>query len=405
MNKLVKFIKLIARYILIVLNDGFICLPTKNDLILFESFNGKEINDNPYAIYKELLSKKPNFAKSVFFSVKPAEYSRLRQEFPNVRLIKRFTPKWVWYIARAEFWVMNSRMPGWWKKNRRTKYIQTWHGTPLKKLGADISDVEIPGSDTKKYHQEFYEEAARWNYLIAPNLYSQRIFSKAFGFKNQFLNFGYPRNDILYRDNNSRAIKNLKQKILGSSAKKAILYAPTWRDDYYIKPGQYKFDLPFDLRTFFQNVSDDVVLIIRPHYLVKDSINITGFEDRVKVLADTDISKLYLLSDLLITDYSSVMFDYANLKRPMLFYPYDLKHYRDKLRGFYFQYDSAHLPGPLVTKPAEFYAKINQFDKQGEFKDCSDKLNQFYDKFCQWENGTASQRVVDVILKGEKNGK
>ncbi len=115
-----------------------------------------------------------------------------------------------------------------------------------------------------------------------------------------------------------------------------ILYAPTWRDDDYIQPGQYHFTLPFDLKKFFDMVGDDVALIIRPHYLVADQVDVTGFEDRVFVRTAEDINQLYLISDLLITDYSSVMFDYANLKRPMLFYPYDLKHYQKELRGLLF---------------------------------------------------------------------
>ncbi len=97
------------------------------------------------------------------------------------------------------------------------------------------------------------------------------------------------------------------------------MYAPTWRDDDFSEQGKYKFTLPFNLDDFFDSVDPQTILIIRPHYLVKDSIDITGFEDRVKILADEDINQLYLITDMLITDYSSVMFDFANLKRPMLF--------------------------------------------------------------------------------------
>ena len=398
-KQLIHFLKLIARLGLIVMNDGFLCMATKKGTVVFESFNGKDVNDNPYAIYRQLVANNPELKEKLYFSVKPREYKRLHKEHPEIKLVKRFTPAWVPVIARAQFWVMNSRMPAWWHKNKNTTYIQTWHGTPLKRLGADIENVEIPGKTTEQYHQEFIKEAQRWQYLIAPNQYSKDIFTRAFQFNNHFLDIGYPRNDVLYTDNNAFKIKHLKQTLLGHNFRQVILYAPTWRDDDYIQPGQYHFTLPFDLKKFFDMVGDDVALIIRPHYLVADQVDVTGFEDRVFVRTAEDINQLYLISDLLITDYSSVMFDYANLKRPMLFYPYDLKHYQKELRGFYFPYDEQHLPGPVVTNPADFYQQLAIFKEAGTFPAFKSQLQQFNQQFCQWENGYASNEVAKLIKK------
>lgn len=400
-SALIRLIKLIARWVLIVINDGFLCMRVKKQTIVFESFNGRDISDNPLAIYNQLVKLAPERRATCYFSVKPAEYRRLAAAFPDVQLIKRFTPGWVSVIARANFWVMNSRMPTWWRKNRGTIYIQTWHGTPLKKLGVDIDNVEIPGSSTAKYHRNFVAEASRWDYLIAPNQYSEDIFRSAFKFKNQFLEVGYPRNDTLYNDNNSAHIAKIKQALFGYQPKQVIMYAPTWRDDDFKRQGTYNFELPFSLAAFFNTVSQDTVLIIRPHYLVKDHIDISGFEDRVKIFANEDINELYLITDLLITDYSSVMFDYANLKRPILFFPYDLKHYRDELRGFYFDYRQSNLPGPLATTQTEFLSYLRQYYLSGRFIDFDGNLNRFNQKFCAWETGQAAQKVVQVILGGQ----
>ncbi|MDH5106798.1 CDP-glycerol glycerophosphotransferase family protein [Lentilactobacillus diolivorans] len=400
-NKMINFIKLIARYVLIVMNDGFICMGTKKNLILFESFNGKEINDNPFAIYQQLIRDRPEMKNSCYFSVKPSEYRRLHVHFPNMMLVKRFTPGWVKYIARADYWVMNSRMPKWWRKNKRTTFIQTWHGTPLKKLGVDIETVEIPGNTTQQYHQEFINEAKRWNYLIAPNQYSHDIFKSAFGFQNHFLDIGYPRNDRLYADDHAETIKKIKQKLLGKVPGHVVMYAPTWRDDNFKQKGVYRFNLPFNLLAFFKSVSPDTFLIIRPHYLVKDHIDISGFEDRVRILSDTDINELYLITDLLITDYSSVMFDFANLKRPMLFYPYDLQHYRDELRGFYFAYTQDNLPGPMATTESQLDTYLKIYRQAGKFDDFANNLERFNQKFCAWENGDASKQVSQLILRGK----
>lgn len=398
-HSLIQSLKLVARYGLIVLNDGLICLPIKRRQVIFESFNGKDVNDNPAAIYRELIKTDPAYANTAYFSVKPREYASLKAKYPDIQLVKRFTPRWVYLMARAEFWVLNSRLPNWWHANRRTTTIQTWHGTPLKKLGADITHVAIPGTSTADYHQQFRTAASRWNYLIAPNHYSQEIFKSAFGFKNQFLSIGYPRNDVLYTTDTAGQ-KDLRQRLLGQVSGPVVTYAPTWRDDMAVRPGVYQFDLPFDLATFFEHVPAGTHLIIRPHYLVKDAIDIHGFEDRVTVLAETDIAQLYLISDLLITDYSSVMFDYANLKRPELFFAYDLEHYRDQLRGFYFDYER-EIPGPLVTTATAFYQQLDTWQKNGDFPGYQERQAAFYHKFCDWEDGTASQQVVQVILHGK----
>ncbi|WP_268913140.1 CDP-glycerol glycerophosphotransferase family protein [Lentilactobacillus sp. SPB1-3] len=399
-NKFKQLIKLIARLVLIVINDGFLCIPVKKGRVMFESFNGRDINDNPFAIYQELVKLDSTYKGTAYFSVKPSEYQRLAQSHPEMKLIRRFTPRWAVLMATSEYWVMNSRLPLWWHKNRGTRYIQTWHGTPLKKLGKDIENVEIPGTTTTKYHAEFQQEADRWDVLIAPNQYSQDIFKSAFGFHNHFLNIGYPRNDVLYTENNETKIAGLKQKLLGKQPHRVILYAPTWRDDDYQQKGVYNFELPFNLKKFFDRFDDDTQLIIRPHYLVKDKIDITGYEDRVSVLADDDINELYLISDMLITDYSSVMFDYANLKRPTLYYAYDLDHYRDELRGFYFDYQADNLSGPLVTNEGDFFNKLSDFCKYGQFPGFEHQLADFNERFCSWETGQASNQVAKLIMNG-----
>lgn len=402
-QKLIQSLKLVARYGLIVLNGGLICLPIKRRQVVFESFNGKDVNDNPAAIYRELIREDPAYAQTAYFSVKPREYAVLHAKYPDMQLVKRFTPRWVALMARAEFWVLNSRLPNWWHANRRTTVIQTWHGTPLKKLGADIPHVAIPGTSTADYHQQFITAAHRWDYLIAPNQYSQDIFKSAFGFRNHFLPIGYPRNDMLYTTSATQ-IQQLKRQLLGNVTGPIVTYAPTWRDDMAVRSGVYRFDLPFDLATFFEHVPAGTHLIIRPHYLVKDAIDIHGFEDRVTVLAETDIAQLYLISDLLVTDYSSVMFDFANLKRPELFFAYDLAHYRDQLRGFYFDYER-EIPGPLVTTANAFYAQLDDWGETGEFAGYQERQAAFYQKFCDWEDGTASRQVVQVIRQGKEGVK
>lgn len=404
LHGVIQSLKLVARYGLIALNDGLICLPIKKRLVMFESFNGKDVNDNPAAIYRQLVAQDERYRHTAYFSVKPRDYEALHAAYPEIQLVKRFTPRWVVLMARAEFWVLNSRLPNWWRANRRTTTIQTWHGTPLKRLGVDIDRVAIPGQTTAGYHADFVTAANRWDYLIAPNQYAQDIFKRAFGYRGKFLSIGYPRNDVLYTANRPAEVATLKQRLLGDVKGPVVTYAPTWRDDAAVQPGVYRFELPFDLGEFFRHVPAQTRLIIRPHYLVKDQVDIRGYEDRVTILAETDIAQLYLISDLLITDYSSVMFDFANLKRPQLFFAYDLAHYRDQLRGFYFDYDQRTLPGPLVTTAPAFYAQLDTWRQtDGHFPAYEHQATAFYERFCAWEDGSASRRVAQLIVTGKED--
>ncbi|MHC9533075.1 CDP-glycerol glycerophosphotransferase family protein [Dellaglioa sp. L3N] len=393
-----EIIKRVGRQVLILLNDFMTIFSVKKQQVIFESFNGRDINDNPMAIYKQVRADfGEENAKRLYFSVKPGLYNSLKKQYPEINLIKRFGFGWTIKMARAEFWVFNSRLPIWWKKNSNTTYIQTWHGTPLKHLGMDIENVAMPGTTTELYHANFTAETARWDYLIAPNQYSKDIFESAFAFNNKSLDIGYPRNDILYADNNEKNIKALKKAYLGNEDAKVVLYAPTWRDDSFFRQGVYKFNLAFSFEEFFKHVSDDTILIMRPHYLVKNGIDVTGFEDRVKIMADENITELYLMSDMLITDYSSVMFDYANLNRPMLFYCYDLDHYRDELRGFYIDFE-AEAPGPVVVEEADFYKQLAVYTKNDNYPGYEKRFKDFQAKFIEWDDGQASKKVSDIIL-------
>ena len=155
-------------------------------------------------------------------------------------------------------------------------------------------------------------------------------------FENTILNTGYPRNDILYSIDRDQIAAIIRRNLGIPKDKKTILYAPTWRDDEFYGKGKYKFKLHLNLELMKKELKDDYVILIRTHYFIADSIDVSdlsGFAYNVSKY--DDISELYLISDILITDYSSVFFDFANLKRPMLFFTYDLEKYRDVLRGFY----------------------------------------------------------------------
>ncbi|MFB6498746.1 CDP-glycerol glycerophosphotransferase family protein [Bacillus haynesii] len=368
-------------------------LPVKKKTVIFESFAGKQYSCNPRAIYEYMKENNPEY--QLYWSVNP-EYTGIFKE-KGIPYIKRFTLKWLFAMARAEYWVVNSRLPLWIPKPKHTTYLQTWHGTPLKRLAVDMDEVHMPGTNTEKYKKNFTMEASKWDYLISPNAYSTEIFARAFQFNKTMIESGYPRNDFLHTDNNPKTVRGLKEKMQLPSDKKVIIYAPTWRDDQFYKKGKYKFDLDLDLNKLREEIGDDYVIVLRMHYLVAENFDLEPYKGFAYDFSSyEDIRELYMVTDLLITDYSSVFFDFANLKRPMIFFVPDIETYRDKLRGFYFDFET-EAPGPLVKTTDEVIEKVRETETMDYRLPAI--FEPFYEKFCYLESGRSSEKVVKTVFK------
>lgn len=366
--------------------------PFENTTIVFESFGGRQVSDSPYAIYQ--LFKKLYPGITMIWSIDKSQKAFCKEN--GISYVIRRTRKWVRIIEKAQFWISNARFPAWVKKPNYVTYIQTWHGTPLKKLGLDIENVSMPGTTTAKYHKNFVKEANRWDALVSPNDYSTQIFRSAFGFNNQILKIGYPRNDELINTKPDE-ITALKQELGIPLDKKVVMYAPTYRDNQFAQKGKYTFELPFDLDDFKRSFGEDTVLILRMHYLISNALDISDYDDFVYDFSShPNISDLYLVSDLLITDYSSVFFDYAYLKRPILFYPYDYHLYKDELRGFYLNYER-DLPGKIANNSQELLADIDEVLKHPDMSN-DPQFMAFYDRFCAINDGLSSLKVVNYVM-------
>ncbi|CQR46199.1 CDP-glycerol:poly(glycerophosphate) glycerophosphotransferase [Paraliobacillus sp. PM-2] len=370
-------------------------LPVKKNVIIFESFLGKQYSDNPRALYEYMIAH--NYQKSfkMYWSINGKDIQKVQNY--DITIIKRLSLKWLWLMPRAKYWIVNSRLPIWIPKPKNTVYLQTWHGTPLKKLALDMKEVHMPGTNTEKYKANFLYESRKWDYLISPNRYSTNIFKRAFQFDKEMIESGYPRNDYLYNNNNDNYISQLKEKLGLDKDKKIILYAPTWRDNSFYGKGRYKFDLELDLSLMKEKLGNDYIILLRMHYLVAEHLDLSECESFIYDFSKyEDIRDLYLVSDILVTDYSSVFFDYANLRRPMLFFVHDIDNYRDNLRGFYFDFET-EAPGPLVKTTQELINEIVAME-DGQFSKVQ-YLDNFREKFCKLEDGNASKRVIDKIIK------
>ena len=365
-------------------------IPIQKNMIVFESNMGRNYTGNPKSIYEEMVRKGLDKKYRCYFML-----DDINTNIPgNAKKVKR-TRTWYFFIMGvAGIWVSDCRQPNYIIKRTGVHYIQTWHGTPLKKLALDMDSVNMAGeTDIEKYHNNFYKNTRTWDYLISQNKFSTEVFRRAFAFDKTMLEIGYPRNDILFYGNNSENIIQLKKKMGLPLNKKIILYAPTWRDNEYFDKGAYKFSQALDFDLFRETLGQDYVCIVKYHYLVKENLDWSAYTDFVyKFDMCDDIAELYLVSDLLITDYSSVMFDYSLLKRPMFFFTYDLEEYKNELRGFYFDF-LKEAPGPITCTTKELIDSILYYRAE----DYAKQYETFHNKYNHVDNGKASEKIVQLI--------
>src|SRR5699024_10617889 len=367
-------------------------IPVDKNLILFESGVGKQFGDSPKNIYDEILRQDLNYKKVWVYN------KRHRFNDLDTKRIKRLSPQYYYYLLRARHWVNNQNFPTYIKKRPQTTYLQTWHGTPLKKMLYDIEEVRGRSED---YVERVGRAVKNWDYLISPSEYATKAFRSAFRYEGDVLEVGYPRNDIFYQDDQDKVIEKVKNRLQIPEGKKVILYAPTFRDNQTSKKNKFLFDLKLDLNRMYEQLGNEYVLLLRTHVVVSNQLQIDESLSAFvfNVTKYPDMQELLLLSDILITDYSSAMFDFANTKKPLLFFTYDLEEYKDNIRGFYMDFEN-EAPGPLLFDTDEVIDSIINIDTVQE--KYQQKYEAFYNKFCHLDDGQASKRVVDKLFANKE---
>ncbi|ROO88314.1 CDP-glycerol:poly(glycerophosphate) glycerophosphotransferase [Actinocorallia herbida] len=315
------------------------------DQLVFVSWKGKQCSDNPRAIADELRRRGDD--REHIWVVRDTSL----EAPPGATVVRQWSRDYYRALARSKYVVANDDMPSSYVKRDGQTYVQTWHGTPLKKIGFDIGQVRFASGNAYLEHLE--KDVSKWDVMLSPNPFSTPILREAFRFTGEMLETGYPRNDLLHSPTAPLVAARVRARLGIGEGKKVVLYAPTWRDDQFYGGGRYRFDQRLDLLRARKEMGEDHVFLVRGHHLIADDLYDPSYGDFViNVSAYPDITDLYLISDVLITDYSSAMFDFAGTGRPMLFFTYDLETYRDTLRGFYFDFEE-RAPGPLLMTSDE----------------------------------------------------
>ena len=352
------------------------------ELAVFLSWRGRW-SDSPRAISAELARRRPAVRQVWVLDDEAAG------ELPaGMERVAPGTPEELDALAGARWVVSNDTLTMDWAKRPDCFYLQTWHGTPLKRIGYDIAWPPYSGA-LEHYTVELPRDVAKFDAMLSPNPFSTRVLRRSFGFHGAMLETGYPRNDVLHGPERAAVRARVRRELDLPAGTRAVLYAPTWRDSF-----QHTLDR-IDVGLLRRTLGDGTTLLLRAHGYTAASDTGRSEPGVRNVTRWRDMAELYLAADVLVTDYSSSVFDFAGTGKPLLLYTYDLAHYRDTIRGLNVDL-AAQAPGPLLSSSAEVAAAL--LDVEAATAPHRERYAAWVARYCPWDDGGASARVVDAVF-------
>ncbi len=363
---------MLKKLISVALNTVFKPFPINNKKIVFLSTK-YQATDNPYYVYKYLKEHFPDY-KLIFIVSRDADLSGLENgDYAFVRTFKSF-----YHLATYKYLFTCQSLGSLIKKRKGQVYIQLWHGIPLKKMGLDVAN---PDNISQLPH------TVDWDYLVSSGEFEAEKLKTSSGYTCATKFLGNPRTDALFYDYD---IESIKYKLKLDKNKKTVLYAPTFRDAE-LKADVINIDLPKNLYKNFN-------LLIRLHPFVAEKINPEIFTDSVINVCDfANLNQLLAVSDILITDYSSIFFDFSLIDKLTVFYPYDFEDYIRERDGFYIDYKS-NLPGPVAYNKTELSRIFEDTDKF--ITEYREKREVFNKKYSTMNDGNVCQRIAEELKNG-----
>ena len=380
--------------------------PIDEQLVVFSEYWGTGFGCNPRAIFEQLPAVAPGL-KAVWI-LTDSKAAALPPGTPHVQ--PDSLAQWK-VLARAKYFVSNVNFPGAYVKRPGQVHVQTMHGTPLKYCGLDVlnsagaamavdprrnvarQDGNVVTGSQSRMHQEFADmlvRSDRWDYAISSNAYSTEMWSHAYPCNYQWLEVGYPRNDVLVTAG-AADVAAARARLGIADDTIAVLYAPTFRET----TGDPS--LRVDVAALAQAAGPEYVFIVRAHHTATFGGALDALIDIGTVIDGSSIASIsdcYLAADVLITDYSSVMFDYAHLDRPIVIYADDWDSYR-QVRGAYFDL-MAQPPGAI----ARTQRQIQQLFTTGDYdtEQTTGLRTSFRSRFCSFDDGHAAEAVIRQVM-------
>jgi len=364
----------------------------KKNTFLFESYHAVNLTGNVYAIFNQLAD---NYSDGIYYwAVKDLEdpmISFIKEKHEHVKFIKYESKKYYTILATAEYLVNDTSFMPYFIKKDGQKYINTWHGTPLKTLGLDIKNSRI------NLHKNIQRNLLQSDILLMPNHFTAEKLLTSHGlngiYKGKVYITGNARVDNIFKDP-----IEIKKKYDLPRDKKIVLYAPTWKKSISQTTEQDILALLDEVNGIQDSLSEDYKVLLKAHYFIYDKFTEMGFEDRV-VPNWVDTNELLASVDRLITDYSSIFFDFLPLQKPIYFYIPDKISY-EKLRGFYLNIDS--LPG-YVSNNLNDIKEILLMEENKYIAEYSSQIEHYLKEFCANDLGNSSENAMNIILGNESS--
>ncbi len=373
------------------------------DAVVYDSFGGREYSDSPRAIHEELARRGAPFEH---LWVVRDEAFRVPENAVGLRHGSR---EYYEALARARYVVANDYWPSWFLRRPDQTCVQTWHGFPLKVLGYSLADQPTA---LRAYRRVLGQKPENWQYVVSPAPAATSILEHAFPVGSEVLETGLPRTDLLHRPDRDELADEVKRR-LGIEGKRALLYAPTYRDHLHNRlgrrPGQlrdmsthsasskqegYRLGPLLDLTALRSALGDDDVILVHRHRRIVDALpSELDLFDVSGLLPDP--GDLLLAADVLITDYSAVLVDFASTGRPVVLFTPDFEDYRDEIRGFSIDFE-ADAPAPLLRTTAEVAETLS--DLEAFTAANRDRYERFVAAYCSLNDGAAAGRVVDRVF-------
>ncbi|MEU0147848.1 CDP-glycerol glycerophosphotransferase family protein [Streptomyces sp. NPDC006288] len=364
-------------------------LPVRKGTAVFESHMGTCYGDSPRAVHEEVRARGLRLRCVWAYADSP-------EGFPaDARLVRRWSWRYLWALARAEYWVDNQGFPQHLDKPVGTTYLQTWHGSAYKRMGFDETRVRMQNAPQRERLQQ---AVGRFDHFLVRSEHDERTLARAYRLPEKaLLRTGYPRNDVLLaaraRDEaEGRLPRPAPAAALGlPDHRKVVLYAPTFRGG----PGRRRRQrLLLDAARFAERFGDTYTLLVRAHYLEAASLPACPPGTVVDVSGHHDVGELLALTDVLVTDYSSIMFDYALLDRPIVLFAPDLDEYAAE-RGSYFDLREK-APGPVAATEEELFAVLARLKTADS--GFQERRAAFAAEFGDYDRGDAARAVVDTVF-------
>ncbi|GAA0783911.1 CDP-glycerol glycerophosphotransferase family protein [Hathewaya limosa] len=378
-----KIIFAIASFVFKILS----IFPTKQNRIILECDYGKGFFGNLLYIYKQIKEEK--MPLEIIIPINSGVRIDI-QEDNNTKIVKTKTLKHLYYLATSKYWITNNHYYHFLPKPKGTIMINTWHALgAFKKFGID-------SAKTEKERERFIKDSKNIDYLLVSSKELKGIYSKALNVEEtKILSLGIPRTDILFDSNHMEAVKEEFFNVHTELKKKnIILYAPTFRDD----EKEY-FNMQLDLKLLKENLGDGSVILLKLHPIIRHKFEIPkGLEDFIIDVSKVNINKLMIISDILITDYSSIIFEYSLLDKPIIFFAYDYEKYKNNLRNFYFGYEE-FIPGKMLRTSEEVLNEIQE-SMEGSYN--KELIREFSKRFCEYTDGKSTKRFINHFFKDKQ---